>query len=167
MPDIPLEETSEVRSVANASGLELVLLTTPTTPSGRMNAIAQATQGFLYLVSVAGTPHFPGVPTLPALEGFVWDTVNMHFIVLLSYIFVHVLCDIFLPSISVRKKSTYACAPPAYTCTCLCLHLRCLLVPRWHTHSWRALTPCALPATTQSLSWTVESDKKKLCRKRN
>jgi tryptophan synthase alpha chain len=55
VPDIPLEETPEIRRVANSEGLELVLLTTPTTPPPRMAAIAEATQGFLYLVSVAGT----------------------------------------------------------------------------------------------------------------
>ena len=32
MPDIPLEETPEIRKVAESHGLELVLLTTPTTP---------------------------------------------------------------------------------------------------------------------------------------
>ena len=35
-------------------GLELVLLTTPTTPQQRASIIAQRTQGFLYLVSVTG-----------------------------------------------------------------------------------------------------------------
>eukprot|EP00884_Botryococcus_braunii_P000528 jgi/Botrbrau1/10476/Bobra.0133s0082.1 len=54
VPDIPLEETSDVRTVANAAGLELVLLTTPTTQPARMAEIAKATQGFLCLVSVAG-----------------------------------------------------------------------------------------------------------------
>ena len=54
VPDIPLEETAAVRKVASAHGLELVLLTTPTTPRERAIAIANATQGFLYLVSVAG-----------------------------------------------------------------------------------------------------------------
>ncbi len=32
VPDIPLEETPEIRKVAESHGLELVLLTTPTTP---------------------------------------------------------------------------------------------------------------------------------------
>ncbi|KAK9809415.1 hypothetical protein WJX73_003733 [Symbiochloris irregularis] len=54
VPDIPLEETAAVRDIASSHGLELVLLTTPTTPQDRATAIAQATQGFLYLVSVAG-----------------------------------------------------------------------------------------------------------------
>lgn len=54
VPDIPFEETAAVREAANAVGLELVLLTTPTTAQQRAADIAQTTQGFLYLVSVAG-----------------------------------------------------------------------------------------------------------------
>lgn len=54
VPDIPLEETGPVRDVAGAHGLELVLLTTPTTPLERMEAIAHKSQGFVYLVSVTG-----------------------------------------------------------------------------------------------------------------
>ena len=56
VPDIPFEETAAVREVARMHDLELVLLTTPTTALKRATAIAQATQGFLYLVSVAGLP---------------------------------------------------------------------------------------------------------------
>ena len=56
VPDIPLEETGPVRQVATAAGLELVLLTTPTTPTERMEAIAKVSQGFVYLVSVTGAP---------------------------------------------------------------------------------------------------------------
>ncbi|CAI5980545.1 unnamed protein product [Closterium sp. NIES-65] len=54
VPDVPLEETKVLREVATANGLELVLLTTPTTPTERMGAIADVTQGFLYLVSLTG-----------------------------------------------------------------------------------------------------------------
>lgn len=54
MPDIALEETGQVRDVASKYGLELVLLSTPTTRPERAEAIAKVTQGFLYLVSVAG-----------------------------------------------------------------------------------------------------------------
>ncbi|CAI5476966.1 unnamed protein product [Closterium sp. Yama58-4] len=54
VPDVPLEETSVLRELATANGLELVLLTTPTTPTERMGAIADVTQGFLYLVSLTG-----------------------------------------------------------------------------------------------------------------
>ncbi|GAQ91015.1 tryptophan synthase alpha chain [Klebsormidium nitens] len=54
VPDIPLEETGPLRELTTQNGMELVLLTTPTTPLERAKAIAEATQGFLYLVSVAG-----------------------------------------------------------------------------------------------------------------
>jgi tryptophan synthase alpha chain len=54
VPDIPLEETPEIRGVASTHGLELVLLTTPTTPQERMQRIAQSSQGFVYLVSLTG-----------------------------------------------------------------------------------------------------------------
>ncbi|GLI67981.1 hypothetical protein VaNZ11_012187, partial [Volvox africanus] len=54
VPDLPLEETVAVRTACEAAGIELVLLATPTTPPGRMSAIAQASQGFVYLVSLTG-----------------------------------------------------------------------------------------------------------------
>lgn len=54
VPDIPLEETHAVRKVCDKHGIELVLLSTPTTPPARMAAIAEATQGFVYLVSLTG-----------------------------------------------------------------------------------------------------------------
>ena len=54
VPDIPLEETDDIRRIASAAGLELVMLVTPTTPETRMRAIAAVSQGFVYLVSVAG-----------------------------------------------------------------------------------------------------------------
>lgn len=50
VPDIPLEETGPLRELTTQNGMELVLLTTPTTPLERAKAIAEATQGFLYLV---------------------------------------------------------------------------------------------------------------------
>lgn len=54
VPDIPLEETIEMSEIASKYGLELVLLSTPTTPVERAKKIAQATKGFVYLVSVTG-----------------------------------------------------------------------------------------------------------------
>ena len=54
IPDIPLEETAEARQLCAKYGLELVLLATPTTSSSRMEKIAAATNGFVYLVSVTG-----------------------------------------------------------------------------------------------------------------
>ncbi|EFN57960.1 hypothetical protein CHLNCDRAFT_48138 [Chlorella variabilis] len=60
VPDIPLEETPEIRAVASQHGLELVLLTTPTTPQPRMRAIAESSQGFVYLVSLTGVTGMRG-----------------------------------------------------------------------------------------------------------
>lgn len=54
VPDISLEDTGVVREGCHKAGLELVLLTTPTTPPARMAAIAAASEGFVYLVSVTG-----------------------------------------------------------------------------------------------------------------
>ncbi|KAJ0791297.1 putative lyase [Helianthus annuus] len=51
VPDVPLEETELLRQEASKHNIELVLLTTPTTPRERMKAIVEATEGFLYLVS--------------------------------------------------------------------------------------------------------------------
>ncbi|KAL2321002.1 hypothetical protein Fmac_029971 [Flemingia macrophylla] len=54
VPDVPLEETETLRTEAKKYGIELVLLTTPTTPTNRMKAIVDAAEGFVYLVSSVG-----------------------------------------------------------------------------------------------------------------
>ena len=54
IPDLPLEEAERLSPLAQAAGLDLVLLVAPTTPSDRMGRIAQASRGFTYLVSVTG-----------------------------------------------------------------------------------------------------------------
>ncbi|KAK7396400.1 hypothetical protein VNO78_17386 [Psophocarpus tetragonolobus] len=54
VPDVPLEETESLRTEAKKNGIELVLLTTPTTPTDRMKAIVDAAEGFVYLVSSVG-----------------------------------------------------------------------------------------------------------------
>ncbi|OAY61601.1 tryptophan synthase alpha chain [Manihot esculenta] len=54
VPDVPLEETEVLRTEAVKHNIELVLLTTPTTPSERMKAIVEASEGFVYLVSSVG-----------------------------------------------------------------------------------------------------------------
>ena len=52
VPDIPLEETGELSAVCKANGIDLVLLSTPTTPDERMAKIADKSNGFIYLVSL-------------------------------------------------------------------------------------------------------------------
>lgn len=54
VPDVPLEETEILRREAVKHNIELVLLTTPTTPMERMKAIVEASEGFVYLVSSIG-----------------------------------------------------------------------------------------------------------------
>lgn len=55
VPDLPLEESQEIRSACAAHGLALVPLIAPTTPPERMAAIGEQAAGFVYAVSVVGT----------------------------------------------------------------------------------------------------------------
>ncbi len=54
VPDLPLEEADWLRTPLDAQGLDLVLLCAPTTGRARMEAIANASRGFLYAVSLTG-----------------------------------------------------------------------------------------------------------------
>ncbi|VFQ77777.1 unnamed protein product [Cuscuta campestris] len=54
VPDVPLEETEILRKEASKKKIELVLLTTPTTPTARMKTIVESSEGFVYLVSSVG-----------------------------------------------------------------------------------------------------------------
>ena len=55
VPDLPLEESAEVRKACAAHEIALVPLVAPTTTPERMAAIGAQAQGFLYTVSVVGT----------------------------------------------------------------------------------------------------------------
>jgi tryptophan synthase alpha chain len=54
VPDLPLEEAQTLLKPAAEIGIEVTLLIAPTTPSERIQEIAQQSQGFIYLVSVTG-----------------------------------------------------------------------------------------------------------------
>jgi len=54
VPDLPVEESTDLESACGGAGLALVRLVTPTTPPERAAAIARRSTGFLYCVSVAG-----------------------------------------------------------------------------------------------------------------
>ncbi len=54
IPDLPLEESSPLLKAAAEREIEVILLVAPTSSPERMQAIAQASQGFVYLVSVTG-----------------------------------------------------------------------------------------------------------------
>ncbi|KAA0217989.1 tryptophan synthase subunit alpha [bacterium] len=55
VPDLPFEEAGELRAQCQAAGLSLVSMIAPTTSESRARQIAAAAQGFIYLISVAGT----------------------------------------------------------------------------------------------------------------
>lgn len=54
VPDLPLEESSYLIECAEAIGIEVILLVAPTSSKDRIQAIAQQSRGFIYLVSVTG-----------------------------------------------------------------------------------------------------------------
>ncbi len=54
VPDLPLEESEPLIQSAQANGVEVILLVAPTSSPERIQAIAQQSQGFIYLVSVTG-----------------------------------------------------------------------------------------------------------------
>ena len=54
VPDLPLEEADNLINTAETVGIEVILLVTPNTPDHRIQAIAQKSRGFIYLVSVTG-----------------------------------------------------------------------------------------------------------------
>jgi tryptophan synthase alpha chain len=66
VPDLPLEESAEIRGACEAHGLALVPLVAPTTTPERMAAIGERARGFLYTVSVVGTT---GERLAPSLSG--------------------------------------------------------------------------------------------------
>ena len=55
VPDLPLEESAEMRSALEAHGLALVQFVTPVTPSDRIKSLSEASRGFLYAVTMTGT----------------------------------------------------------------------------------------------------------------
>lgn len=55
VPDLPLEEGTDVRSACRARGLALVPLVAPTTPAERLERIGAQASGFVYTVSLTGT----------------------------------------------------------------------------------------------------------------
>lgn len=54
VPDLPLEESEEIRSALDARGVGLIQLVTPATPDHRLQKLAEASRGFLYAVTITG-----------------------------------------------------------------------------------------------------------------
>ena len=55
VPDLPVEEGMGLREAASREKLAAVFLAAPTSPPARLRAIARASEGFIYYVSVTGT----------------------------------------------------------------------------------------------------------------
>jgi len=54
VPDLPFEESAEIREVLESRGLGLVQLVTPATPDGRLKTLCDASRGFVYAVTITG-----------------------------------------------------------------------------------------------------------------
>src|SRR4030067_518668 len=54
IPDLPVEENSEIFEIAKRKDFKIVCFIAPTTPDQRISLITQKTQGFLYYIAVVG-----------------------------------------------------------------------------------------------------------------
>lgn len=69
VPDLPWEESAELRAALEARGLGLVQLVTPATPEARLKKLCSASRGFVYAVTITGITG--GDTVLPAdLAGY-------------------------------------------------------------------------------------------------
>jgi tryptophan synthase alpha chain len=71
VPDLPLEESAGLIKPAAERGIDLILLVAPTSDHERIEAIAHASGGFIYLVSVTGVT---GMRT--QMQGRVFDLLQ-------------------------------------------------------------------------------------------
>ena len=64
VPDLPFEESAELRTALEAQGVGLIQLVTPATPDDRLAMLADASRGFVYAVTITGiTGGETGLPT--------------------------------------------------------------------------------------------------------
>jgi len=55
VPDLPYEECAELRAALNKQDIALVQFVTPVTPAARIKMLCEASQGFIYAVTMTGT----------------------------------------------------------------------------------------------------------------
>lgn len=55
VPDLPIEESEELRAALEPAGLALVQLVTPVTPPERLRRLCGTSRGFVYAVTITGT----------------------------------------------------------------------------------------------------------------
>jgi tryptophan synthase alpha chain len=54
VPDLPYEESEDIRAALEQEGVGLIQLVTPATPDERMRMLADASRGFVYAVTITG-----------------------------------------------------------------------------------------------------------------
>jgi tryptophan synthase alpha chain len=54
VPDLPFEESDEIREALEVKGLGLIQLVTPATPDARLKMLCDASRGFVYAVTITG-----------------------------------------------------------------------------------------------------------------
>ena len=55
IPDLPVDESDDMRAALDATGVALVQMATPVTEPVRLKRICEASQGFVYAVTMTGT----------------------------------------------------------------------------------------------------------------
>jgi tryptophan synthase alpha chain len=55
VPDLPYDESTDLRAALDVHGIALIQMVTPVTPPGRMKQLCAASQGFVYAVTMTGT----------------------------------------------------------------------------------------------------------------
>jgi tryptophan synthase alpha chain len=65
VPDLPLDESADLRAALEPQGLALVQMVTPVTPPPRMRLLCGASQGFVYAVTMTGTTGTTGSNAVP------------------------------------------------------------------------------------------------------
>jgi tryptophan synthase alpha chain len=69
VPDLPFEESTDLRNAFEAEGLALIQMVTPVTPPDRLKMLCREAKGFIYAVTMTGTTgksadgKFADVPT--------------------------------------------------------------------------------------------------------
>ena len=62
VPDLPFEESDDIRLALEAKGIGLIQLVTPATPDDRLKTLCDASRGFVYAVTITGITGGAGLP---------------------------------------------------------------------------------------------------------
>jgi len=63
VPDLPFEESDDLKRALDLEGLALVQMVTPVTPPDRLAMLCRGAQGFVYAVTLTGTTGTPKTPS--------------------------------------------------------------------------------------------------------